>query len=146
MKNSKDLLELLDAYSNTDSISSIRNIEESIVDICCDYLDKLVDCYNAYWDGSDNGFPYESYNKEFGGLSFRSYGDKTINLRYRDSWSYGGSLDEYYSIPVEDIISFDSEKIHDELKNKKLRQLRQQLVSLQAQTDKCANQIKELQS
>lgn len=127
----KEYRKLYDEWSSTDSVNRKGEIEETIAEVSCGLLHRLVNLYakrgRRYVEDSD-------YRTDMGGTSLvvdalEWDGETTVHLNYYDHWQYGGECDIDIAVKMKYLDEDEFGKLDEELKKKQLATLENALQS-----------------
>ena len=135
-------------WQTTDSKSRTEEIEETISEVACGLLHRLVNLYDKrgcrYVDDSD-------YCTDRGGTSLVADelewdGETTVHLNYYDHWRYGGECDIDISVKMKYLDEDEFNKLDEELKKKQLETLEKTLQSKKDELVHLTKRIGELEA
>lgn len=139
---------LYEEWKNTDSKSRSEEIEETIAEVSCGLLHRLVNLYDKrgrrYVEDSD-------YRTDMGGTSLvvdalEWDGDTTVHLNYYDHWQYGGECDIDISVKMKYLDEDEFNKLDEELKKNQLETLEKTLQSKKNEIVHLTERIVELEA
>lgn len=139
---------LYEEWKNTDSKSRSEEIEETIAEVSCGLLHRLVNLYakrgRRYVEDSD-------YRTDMGGTSLvvdalEWDGDTTVHLNYYDHWQYGGECDIDISVKMKYLDEDEFNKLDEELKKNQLETLEKTLQSKKNEIVHLTEKIVELEA
>lgn len=137
MKSVEELIEDVNADSKKKSCFAAAELSN----IGRMHIDKIEEIKYKYKLNDHN---YSDYRSESGIFSFDDIDSKCIYFRYTDHWQYGGSCDETITIKIDDLISFDYNKFEEDIKSKKIKELRDNVFSLELQLEKNKKELNDL--
>ena len=135
-------------WNSTDSIRRKEEIEETIAEVACGLLHRLVELYakrgRRYVEDSD-------YRTDMGGTSLVAEelawdGETTVHLNYYDHWKYGGECDIGISVKMKYLDVNEFNKLDEELRKKQLEALEKTLQSKKDELVHLTNRIGELEA
>ena len=135
-------------WNSTDSISRKEEIEETISEVACGLLHRLVNLYSKrgrrYVEDSD-------YRTDMGGTSLVTEelewdGETTVHLNYYDHWQYGGECDIGIEVKMKYLDEDEFNKLDGELKKKQLETLEKTLQSKKNEIVHLTEKIGELEA
>ena len=139
---------LYEEWKTTDSKSRTEEIEETIADVACGLLHRLVELYakrgREYVEDSD-------YRTDRGGTSLDVEqlgwdGDTTVHLNYYDHWQYGGECDIGISVKMKYLDEDEFNKLDEELRKKQLETLEKNLQSKKDEIVHITEKIREIET
>lgn len=139
---------LYNEWSSTDSISRREEIEETIAEVACGLLHRLVNLYamrgRRYVNDSD-------YRTDMGATSLVTEelewdGETTVHLNYYDHWQYGGECDIDISVKMKYLDADEFNKLDRELGKKQLETLEKTLQSKKDELVHLTEKIGELET
>ena len=139
---------LYEEWKSTDSKSRSEEIEETIAEVSCGLLHRLVNLYakrgRRYVEDSD-------YRTDMGGTSLvvdalEWDGDTTVHLNYYDHWQYGGECDIDISVKMKYLDEDEFNKLDEELKKNQLETLEKTLQSKKNEIVHLTEKIGELEA
>ena len=139
---------LYEEWKSTDSKSRSEEIEETIAEVSCGLLHRLVNLYakrgRRYVEDSD-------YRTDMGGTSLvvdalEWDGDTTVHLNYYDHWQYGGECDIDISVKMKYLYEDEFNKLDEELKKNQLETLEKTLQSKKNEIVHLTEKIGELEA
>ena len=135
-------------WNSTDSISRKEEIEETIAEVACGLLHRLVNLYAKrgcrYVNDSD-------YRTDMGCTSLVADelawdGETTVHLNYYDHWKYGGECDIDISVKMKYLDDDEFNKLDEELRKKQLEALEKTLQSKKNEIVHLTEKIGELEA
>lgn len=135
-------------WNSTDSISRKVEIEETIDEVACGLLHRLVNLYSKrgrrYVEDSD-------YRTDMGATSLVAEelewdGDTTVHLNYYDHWQYGGECNIGINVKMKYLDDDEFNKLDEELKKKQLEALERTLQSKKNELVHLTKRIGELEA
>ena len=139
---------LYEEWSSTDSISRKEEIEETIAEVACGLLHRLVNLYAKrgcrYVNDSD-------YRTDMGCTSLVADelawdGETTVHLNYYDHWQYGGECDIGIEVKMKYLDEDEFNKLDEELRKKQLEALEKTLQSKKNEIVHLTEKIGELEA
>lgn len=136
-KEIKDDMEII----NLKKKSKIKKLENEIGESAIDMIKNIVEISNKY----EVEHEYTDVVIDRGSWSFYIKNDK-VNVRYQDSWAYGGYCDEWYNVTFKELIEFDKDDFVEKTKSRKINELEKQIEYKTSDIEKMKSKIKELQN
>lgn len=145
----KTLTQLCEKYDTTDSISLREELNEEIVEVVRDYIETLLRLHIKYEgivsDGSGICWSGTDYRKNSGTLSlsevYKIGEDYRLIVVYEDSWSYGGSCYESYSISANHVDNLNLAVIEKRYRYETQQKLRRDKEALEKDIERIEEEL-----
>lgn len=138
-----NMVEELIKNINSDSKKKASFAAAEITELSRDHIDRLEKIKKKYTLNETN---YSDYQTGEGILCFDDLDEKNIYLNYSNHWSYGGYCNETITVRIKDLIDFDYKKFEEERKNKKIFNIKADILSKEMNIEKLKQELSLLEN
>jgi hypothetical protein len=135
------LRELCGKYTVTDSISEREKLEKQIAELCRAFIFARENLYRKYeFIGPVDD---EYLQEDSGNLRFSHLFPGGVGVRYHPNWNCSNECDIRINVKYEDFENFDAGKLEKQLRERKLAEMKQKLISLKSEMAELEKKIIE---
>ena len=133
----KTLKQLCEEWDTCDSISLKDDLEVEILEKVSDFYKNLVEIHDEVGDKQKFQRFDGYYRPDSGHFSLYEFYPTHLNIRYTDTWAYGGQCNESDILTFEEYENFDSKKIGKSIINENVKRIKREIRQAE-------NKVKEL--